>query len=98
MSRAGLVHEWEHEGFRISPMTEHDLLEVVEIEETWTRKSPIPVSGGEVTLWPSVTETIEFELEGTPPRVPDGYESAGSVILTDRRSGEVWAEIPLRVK
>lgn len=34
MSRAGLVHEWEHEGFRISPMTEHDLLEVVEIEET----------------------------------------------------------------
>jgi ribosomal-protein-alanine N-acetyltransferase len=34
MSRAGLVYEWEHEGFRISPMTEHDLLEVVEIEET----------------------------------------------------------------
>ncbi len=34
MSRAGLVCEWEHEGFRITPMTEHDLLEVVEIEET----------------------------------------------------------------
>jgi ribosomal protein S18 acetylase RimI-like enzyme len=34
MSRAGLVYTWEHEGFVISPMTEHDLLEVVEIEET----------------------------------------------------------------
>jgi len=34
MSRAGLVKEWEYEGFLISPMNEHDLLEVVEIEET----------------------------------------------------------------
>ena len=33
MSRAGLVYTWEHEGFVIAPMTEHDLLEVVEIEE-----------------------------------------------------------------
>ena len=34
MSRAGVVYELEYEGFVISPMTEHDLLEVVEIEET----------------------------------------------------------------
>jgi ribosomal-protein-alanine N-acetyltransferase len=34
MSRAGVVSELEYEGFVISPMTEHDLLEVVEIEET----------------------------------------------------------------
>ncbi len=34
MSRAGVVYTGEGEGFVISPMTEHDLLEVVEIEET----------------------------------------------------------------
>ena len=34
MSRAGVGKEWEHEGFQISPMSEHDLVEVVEIEET----------------------------------------------------------------
>ncbi|HEU4596139.1 MAG TPA: GNAT family N-acetyltransferase [Pyrinomonadaceae bacterium] len=34
MSRVGVSYTREHEGFVISPMTEHDLLEVVEIEET----------------------------------------------------------------
>lgn len=34
MSRAGVVYKEEHEGFLIGRMGEHDLLEVVEIEET----------------------------------------------------------------
>jgi ribosomal-protein-alanine acetyltransferase len=34
MSRPGVVYTGGHEGFLVSPMTEHDLLEVVEIEET----------------------------------------------------------------
>jgi [ribosomal protein S18]-alanine N-acetyltransferase len=34
MTRARAVYESEYEGFVISKMTEHDLLEVVEIEET----------------------------------------------------------------
>lgn len=34
MSSAGLVLEYEHAGFLIGPLNEHDLLEVVEIEET----------------------------------------------------------------
>lgn len=34
MSRAEIVTEREHSGYTIIPMTEHDLLEVVEIEET----------------------------------------------------------------
>ena len=70
----------------------------VEIVETWTRRKVITIAGGDVTLWPSVVESVDFELDGTPPRAPDGFENAGSVILTDRRSREVWAEIPVRVK
>ena len=34
MSRAGLKDEWGCEGCVLVPMNEHDLLEVVEIEET----------------------------------------------------------------
>jgi tripeptidyl-peptidase-2 len=68
------------------------------VEERWQRHETIEVRAPDVTLWPGVPATIDFELDKAPPRTPDGYETLGAIRLTERRSSDVWAEIPIRVK
>ncbi len=67
----------------------------LEVQEDHLRRNPIPISGPPVTLYPSVPVEVEFDLGRVPPRVPDGFNTLGEVVLTDDASGDVWAAIPV---
>ncbi|MBT9560863.1 MAG: S8 family serine peptidase [Myxococcales bacterium] len=70
----------------------------IRVEETWVRKSPIAIPATELVLYPSVPAVIDFELQKTPPRAPDGYVTYGSLTLLDGVTDSVWAEIPILVE
>ena len=70
----------------------------VAVEETWVRKSAIEIPATDLVLYPSVPAVIDFELQKTPPRAPDGYVTYGTLTLLDGATDSVWAEIPILVE
>ena len=70
----------------------------VTIEETFVRASRNAVGAeGTVVLYPNVPASVRLTMTGTPPQAPSGYTNVGEVKLTDRKTDEMWLNVPIEL-
>jgi len=73
----------------------------VEVQETFRRRDAIPVSvndGAAITLYPQVRAHLDFSLQATPPRPPEGYVNVGQITFTNAATKDAWLTIPIELK